>query len=70
MARGFALALVAVVCAAALAACGSDADPAAAPGRADEESTTLTDIGSVLELRAAFNEDAGSPRLLLLLSPT
>ena len=30
----------------------------------------LTDISSVEQLRARFNQDKGSPRLLLLLSPT
>jgi len=30
----------------------------------------LPDLGSVGELRAAFEADAGKPRLVLLLSPT
>jgi hypothetical protein len=30
----------------------------------------LTDLSSVDQLQAAFNADAGKPRLLLLLSPT
>lgn len=70
MARAFALALSAIACAAVLAACGSDSGPAADSGRAGAESAPLTDIGTVLELRAVFNEDKGSARLLLLLSPT
>jgi hypothetical protein len=30
----------------------------------------LTDLSSVNQLQAAFNADAGKPRLILLLSPT
>jgi hypothetical protein len=38
--------------------------------RCDEPATTLADMNSMGDLRARFNEDAGSPRLVLLLSPT
>ena len=30
----------------------------------------LTDLGSVEDLRARFNQDKGKPRLILLLAPT
>jgi hypothetical protein len=38
--------------------------------RCDEPARALTDMNSMEDLRARFNEDAGSPRLVLLLSPT
>jgi hypothetical protein len=31
---------------------------------------TLTELNSIEELRARFNQDKGTPRLLLLVSPT
>jgi hypothetical protein len=34
------------------------------------QETTLTDLRSVDDLRARFDADAGSPRLILLVSPT
>ena len=36
----------------------------------EKEATEMTDIQGIDELRAAFAADAGSPRLVLLLSPT
>ena len=36
----------------------------------DEERTTLQDLSSVDELITIFNAGKGSPRLLVLLSPT
>jgi hypothetical protein len=44
-------------------ACGS-APSTAIPAQA------LTDFNSPEELKARFNEDAGEPRLILLVSPT
>ena len=38
--------------------------------RCDEPAKTLVDMNSMDDLRARFNEDADSPRLILLLSPT
>lgn len=47
----------------ALAACGGGSGDNGASGR-------LSDLTSVEELSARFNEDRGEPRLVLLLSPT
>jgi hypothetical protein len=38
--------------------------------RCDEPAKSLVDMRSMDDLRARFNDDAGSPRLVLLLSPT
>jgi hypothetical protein len=38
--------------------------------RCDEPAKTLADMRSMDDLRARFNDDAGDPRLVLLLSPT
>ena len=35
-----------------------------------DSNVVLTDLNSVEDLRARFNQDKGTPRLLLLLSPT
>ena len=67
MPRRLAILLFAGACLLALAACGSDSSPTP---QATGESAALEDVSSILELRAAFNADRGTPRLLLLLSPT
>jgi hypothetical protein len=38
--------------------------------RCDEPANALADMDSMNDLRARFNDAAGSPRLVLLLSPT
>ena len=35
-----------------------------------DSNVVLTELNSVEDLRARFNQDEGTPRLLLLLSPT
>lgn len=35
-----------------------------------DSNVTLTDLNDIEELRVRFNQDKGTPRLLLLLSPT
>ena len=38
--------------------------------RCDEPANALADMNSMDDLRARFNDGAGNPRLVLLLSPT
>jgi hypothetical protein len=42
--------------------------PAAAP--ASQPGMTFTDLHDLGELRDTFNEEAGKPRLIMLVSPT
>ncbi len=49
-----------------LAGCGGSATKATAPAGDDP----VTDVRNVLDVRSAFEADAGKTRLLLLLAPT
>ena len=51
------------VAAVPFAACGKDTV-------SEEASQDLRDISRIEDLKAIFNQDAGVPRLILLLSPT
>jgi hypothetical protein len=59
--------LLLVLVAGVLAGCGGSE---ASSDGGSEATPRVTSISSVLELRAAFNEERGQLRLLLLLSPT
>ena len=66
VASGLALALVSTACA------GSDADSdprSSSPGQ-ERTSAPVRELTSIETLRDAFNDDAGSTRLILLVSPT
>ncbi len=41
-----------------------------APGATRPAGLAVADLGSVEQLRARFNQDAGTPRLVLALAPT
>ena len=65
----------AIVVCVALAACTGSPAPtttSSSPTGSQSPASTnrLRDLHSVNELKAAFNQYAGSPRLVLLLSPT
>jgi hypothetical protein len=52
-----------------LAGCGSGSESSGGSA-AKAKPPQVADLDSVLQLRAAFNDDRGTPRVLLLLSPT
>ena len=66
VASGLALALVSSACA------GSDADsdPRSSPPVQEPTSAPVRELTSIEPLRDAFNDDVGSARLILLISPT
>jgi hypothetical protein len=59
---------VAVLAVLALAGCGGSDDQTAAPAAAPADD--VQELANVLDLRAAFEADAGKPRVLFLFSPT
>jgi hypothetical protein len=74
-ARRLRWALVASVLALALvsSACtgsGSDSDPRSSSPGQERTSALVRELTSIEPLRDAFNDDGGSPRLILLISPT
>jgi hypothetical protein len=60
--------VVAALAVLALAACGGGDSSSPAPQAAPADE--ITDIDGIEPIREQFNRDAGSPRLLILLSPT
>jgi hypothetical protein len=56
-----------------LAACGGSGGSSAAAGSsagASQAASAITDIKNISQLRDAFNQQAGKPRLIMLMSPT
>jgi hypothetical protein len=65
-ASGLALALVSSAC----TGMGTESDPRASSPGQERTSGPVRELQSIETLRDAFNDDAGSTRLILLLSPT
>ena len=71
--RPLAASVLALLAAAlAIAGCGSGSSDEGTPATSSSErdGVRLTDLTSVEQLRTRFNDDRGTPRLILLLSPT
>jgi hypothetical protein len=66
VAGGLTLALVSGACTGS----GTDSDPRSSPPEQERTSAPVHELTSIETLRDAFNDDAGSPRLILLISPT
>ena len=64
--------LVPAALALALAGCGHAGAIISAPWDrpAPPAGLTLTDLHGIADLQTAFNQDAGKPRLIMLVSPT
>ena len=64
-------ALAALAAVVAPAGCSGSSEPQPESRVAPKASSAeISDLHNVLDLRAAFNDDRGLPRLILLLSPT
>jgi hypothetical protein len=66
VASGLALALVSSACTGR----GTDSDPRSSSPGQERTSAPVRELPSIETLRDAFNDDVGSPRLILLISPT
>lgn len=49
---------------------GTDSEPRSSPSAKQGTSAPVRELPSIETLRDAFNDDVGSPRLILLISPT
>jgi hypothetical protein len=54
----------------ACAGSGTDSDPRSSSPEQEQTSAPVRELTSIETLRDAFNDDVGSPRLILLISPT
>jgi hypothetical protein len=70
MPRVFALVLLTAAVLATSSGCRSESRSVGRAPGPEGTAAPVTDLNDVLQLRAAFNRDRGSARLLLVLSPT
>ena len=66
VASGLALALISSAC----SGTDADSDPGSSPPGQEPTSAPVRELTSIETLRDAFNDDVGTPRLILLISPT